>query len=183
MNHKTHVCPWWLIHTFDNPLRKLFQNGETMLRPWIESGQTAIDLGCGIGYFTIPIARLIGPQGKVYAVDLQQEMLQGLQRRAEKAGVAERIQTIQATPEDINLHTQADFILAFWMLHEVPDQLAFLKQIHGLLTAGSKLLLTEPKFHVSRKAFAKSVRWAEQAGLHHIQEVKISLSRAGLFSS
>ena len=79
-----HVCPWWLCFTFDNPLRRLIHNPDRLLRSWIAPGQTAIDIGCGMGYFTLPMARLVGNSGRVIAVDLQAQMLDRLQRRAER---------------------------------------------------------------------------------------------------
>jgi 2-polyprenyl-3-methyl-5-hydroxy-6-metoxy-1,4-benzoquinol methylase len=85
------VCPWWCCYTFDNPLRKLLHNPEAMLDPYIRSGSTAIDVGAGMGYFSIPLARLIGPAGHVTAIDIQAKMLEALDRRARRRGVSERI--------------------------------------------------------------------------------------------
>ena len=61
----SHVCPNWLIGAFDNPLRRLIQNPDRIVSGRVGPGQTAADIGCGIGYFTIPLARLVGSQGKV----------------------------------------------------------------------------------------------------------------------
>ncbi len=90
-NHSHCVCPWWLCATFDNPLRRLIHNPERILCELVRSGDTALDLGCGMGVFSIPLARLVGPSGKVICVDLQEQMLAGVRRRAERAGVAQRI--------------------------------------------------------------------------------------------
>ena len=76
------VCPWWLIRTLDNPLRRLFQNPEEILKDFVRTGDACLDVGCGIGYFTIPMAKLAGPSGNVTAVDLQPQMLAGVERRA-----------------------------------------------------------------------------------------------------
>ena len=48
-----HVCPWWLAYTFDNPLRRLVHNPEKMLQKFIKEGDTVVDIGCGMGYFSI----------------------------------------------------------------------------------------------------------------------------------
>ena len=53
-----------------------------------------LDVGCGMGLFSLAMAKLVGDQGQVIAVDLQQKMLDVLRRRAEKAGVADRIQLL-----------------------------------------------------------------------------------------
>ena len=84
------ICPWWLCPTFDNPLRRLIQDPDRILAGLVQPGETALDIGCGMGYFSIPLARLVGPEGKVICVDLQEQMLAGVRRRAERAGVADR---------------------------------------------------------------------------------------------
>ena len=61
------VCPWWLCFTFDNPLRKLLHNPEAILNPYIHPGNNVIDVGAGMGYFSIPLAKLVGPAGHVTA--------------------------------------------------------------------------------------------------------------------
>ena len=79
------VCPWWLCFTFDNPLRRLIHNPKRSCGSgWRR--QTAIDIGCGMGYFSLPMARLVGDTGRVIAVDLQDRML----HRAAAAGRAGR---------------------------------------------------------------------------------------------
>ena len=75
-----------------------------------------------MGYFSIPLAQLVGSQGKVICIDLQQQMLDGLRRRAEKAGVLDTIAMHRCEPTRLGLPEPVDFVLAFWMLHEVPDQ-------------------------------------------------------------
>ena len=70
-----HVCPWWLCYSFDNPLRRLIHNPQRILSPYIKQGMTVLDAGCGMGYFSIGMAKMVGDSGKVIAVDLQQKML------------------------------------------------------------------------------------------------------------
>ena len=86
-----HVCPWWGGYFIDNWLRRLFHDPDAILRPYVHPGMTVMDVGCGMGLFAIAMARLVGPTGKVIAVDLQQQMLDVLGKRALKAGVADRI--------------------------------------------------------------------------------------------
>ena len=77
-----HTCPWWLLFTFDNPLRRLIHDPEKILAPYVESGDAVLDVGCGMGYFSLGLAKLVGPEGKVIAADLQPQMLAGLKKRA-----------------------------------------------------------------------------------------------------
>ena len=75
-----------------------------------------------MGYFSIAMACLVGEEGKVISVDLQKRMLFELMKRAQKCGVSSRVQTVEAKEHDLNIKIQADFALAFWMIHEVPDR-------------------------------------------------------------
>jgi len=60
-------------------------------------GDRVVDIGCGMGYFTIPMAKLVQKKGKVIAVDMQFKMLSGLWKRANQAGVGEQIDLHQCT--------------------------------------------------------------------------------------
>ena len=82
-----HVCPWWSVpFTIDPPFRRLVHDPQKIVGPYVKPGMTVMDVGCGVGWFSIPMARMVGDQGKVIAVDLQPQMLDMLRRRAEKAG-------------------------------------------------------------------------------------------------
>lgn len=177
-----HVCPWWLAYTFDNPLRRIFHRPEEIFAPYLKEGMTAIDLGCGMGYFSIGMAKIVGESGKIIAVDLQQKMLDTLKKRAEKAGVANRITTFLCDKNNIGSHEGVDFALAFWMAHETPDELRFLKQIQAILKKSGKLLLAEPKGHVTFSEFKKTVSLAQESGFKLIDSPGISLSHAALLA-
>jgi ubiquinone/menaquinone biosynthesis C-methylase UbiE len=177
---KTHVCPWWLIHAFDNPLRRLIQKPERILQDIVRPGDACLDLGCGIGYFTIPLAGLVGPSGSVTAVDLQPEMLAGVKRRAEKAGLLSRIRLQQVGASGLPFEAAFDLALAFWMVHEVPDQGALLQQIRTALKPGGRFLLAEPKGQVRPAAFDRTVGLAMKTGLMRVKPLDIFFSRAVL---
>jgi ubiquinone/menaquinone biosynthesis C-methylase UbiE len=115
-----HVCPWWGGYFIDNPLRRLLHNPEKILGPYVKPGMTAMDIGCGMGFCSIAMARMVGNEGKVISVDLQQKMLDVLLKRARKAGVAERIETHRCEADSLGVDTAVDFVLAFMMVHEVP---------------------------------------------------------------
>ena len=86
-----HVCPWWVGYLLISPIRRWLQDPDKILSPYISEGMTVLDVGPGMGFFTIPAARMVGNSGRVIAVDLQEKMLKSLVKRAEKAGVAGRI--------------------------------------------------------------------------------------------
>jgi 2-polyprenyl-3-methyl-5-hydroxy-6-metoxy-1,4-benzoquinol methylase len=172
----TFVCPWWLIRSFDNPLRRLVQPPEPILKDLVRPGERCLDVGCGIGYFTIPMARLVGSAGTVVAVDLQTKMLEGVKRRASKHGLESRVVTRKATVSGLGVRGPFDFVLAFWMMHEVPDQQALLMELHGLLNVRGRFLIAEPKIHVNSVSFNRTVELAEKVGFDRVSEPKIFFS-------
>lgn len=172
------TCPWWFLFTFDNPFRKIYQDPFKILTPLLKNGDTAVDLGCGMGYFSIPMAELVGDRGKVISVDLQEQMLAGLRSRAEKAGLLERIKTHQCAQDQIGISEEVDFVLAFWMVHEVHNPQSFLKQIHVMLKDGGQLLIAEPYIHVSRNKFREIESQLSDAGFTILGSPAIGFSRS-----
>ena len=178
-----HVCPWWLGWILDNPIRRLIHNPEEILGGYIERGQMVLDIGCGSGTFTLALAKMVGENGKVIAVDVQEEMLQMVRKKAAKEGLQSRIITHKSGQNSIGIYDKVDFALAFYMVHEVPDVKAFLKEIALLLKPNGKLLIVEPKIHVSASSFKNTLEAAKLAGLKPISEPKIRFSRSMLFST
>jgi ubiquinone/menaquinone biosynthesis C-methylase UbiE len=174
------VCPWWLAWTFDNPLRKRFQDPERVLGSFVREGMTVADIGCGMGYFSLALARMVGPAGRVISVDLQEKMLASLLRRAARGGVADRITTVTAAPDDIRIDGPVDFVLAFWMIHEVKDVPRFFGQVAKVLRPGGQVLYAEPKMHVTQKRFDEILRHAEVAGFDRNAGPPVRLSRSAV---
>jgi ubiquinone/menaquinone biosynthesis C-methylase UbiE len=67
------ICPWWIGYILANPLRRLLQKPEEILRPYIKKGMNVLDIGCGMGFFSLPIARMVGDTGKVVCVDFKKK--------------------------------------------------------------------------------------------------------------
>jgi len=166
----------------DNPIRRLIHNPQKILGEYIEPGQTVLDVGCGSGTFSIAMAKMVGESGKVIAVDVQEEMLKIVREKAAQQGLESRIVTHKSDLDRIGISEMVDFALAFYMVHEVPNAEAFLKEIGSVLKPKGKLLIVEPMFHVSATAFEKTIEVARQAGLSPISEPKISFSRSKLLS-
>lgn len=176
------VCTWWHAYSFDNPIRKLVHSPRKVLGPYVEDGMTVMDVGCGMGHFSIGMAKLVGHSGKVVAVDLQQKMLDVMLKRARRAGVTERIIPHLCGADKIGVTNTVDFILAFWMVHEVPDQKDFFNQLSSLLAPGGKILMAEPRFHVNTEAADASIEIAETCGLRCIGKPGIRFSLTALFA-
>jgi ubiquinone/menaquinone biosynthesis C-methylase UbiE len=177
-NKKKYVCPWYMAYTFDNPIRKLVHNPNQILGAYIKKGMVVADIGCGMGYFSLAMAKLVGHKGKVYAIDLQQKMLDILKKRSQKQKLSKRISLHKCTQNKLDLNLKFNFILAFWMVHEVPDQDKLLKEIHTMLNPDGKLLISEPLFHVSKKAFNVTCQKAHQIGFKIIDHPKIFFNHA-----
>ena len=177
---KNRVCPAAHAGWLSTPLRGLIQNPQRILHGLVVDGDTAVDLGCGPGFFTLPLARMAGEAGTVIAVDLQQEMLDRLRLRAERAGLAQRVRLHRCTEDSLGLSAAADFALAFYMVHEVPRPDAFLEQVQGILRPGGRFLLVEPRGHVSSAAWQRSLGIAAEAGMRVVSEPRLLYSRAAL---
>lgn len=179
-----HVCPWWLAYTFDNPLRRFLHDPEKIFSPYLINGMTAVDLGCGMGFFSIGMARMVGDTGRVISVDIQQKMLDILQKRALKTGIGHRIHIHCAAPDNIGLTRYSgriDMALSFWMVHETPHIENFIAEIFTLVKPGGKYLLVEPRVHVSPAQFQYILAAAVQAGFHVLGHPRIALSHAVWF--
>jgi SAM-dependent methyltransferase len=129
---------------------------------------TVLEPGPGMGFFTLELAQLVGSGGRVVAVDVQPRMLEALKRRAARAGLLPRIDTRLAVGASLrveDLRGAVDFVLAFAVVHELPDERAFFEQVAKALKPGGRLLISEPRLHVKESRFEATLRAAEQAGL------------------
>lgn len=178
MHIEPHVCPMERAGHLDTWWRRLLQNPRRILAPHVSPAMTCLDIGCGPGFFTRELARLVGPQGRVIAVDLQRGMLDLLARTIRGTGIEERIQLHQCSADSLGVEVTADFALAFYVAHEMPDPGRFFAEVAERLSPGGRLLLTDPKFHVSAKEFARSRELAQAAGLRETRRPKIMLSHA-----
>jgi len=174
-----HTCPWWLCFTFDNPIRGLFQNPYKILKGYVKPDDTVLDIGPGMGYFTFPLSEMAGTKGKVIALDIQEGML----KRLEKKVTTRKIDNIKVKLYDgkkFDLKEKFNFILLFWMYHEVNNKPEFIKQIESVMENGARLLIAEPKIHVDKRRFDASIKLLTDAGFIITEQPQVSLSRSVL---
>jgi len=177
------VCPWWLGYWLASPLRRFVYQPSTILAPHVRMGMTVLEPGPGMGFFTIELARLVGPSGRVVAVDVQSKMLDGLRRRLSKAGLAGRVDIRLALPDSMgvtDLGGMVDFVFAFAVVHELPSADSFFREAHRVLKPDGHLLLGEPPGHVSKALFEAERAAAARAGLATVQNPVIRRTRAAL---
>ena len=180
--HK-HVCPWWLGYFLINPLRRRLQDPTKLLAPYIAEGKTTMDVGSAMGFFSLPMANMVGNTGKVVCIDLQEKMIKTLLKRAAKAGLSDRIEARLCSEDSLgidDMEGKIDFALAFAMVHEVPDKERLLSEIYRSLKAGGHFLLAEPSGHVSDKSFKDTVAIAQRQGFDVVQYPEIKRSRSVL---
>jgi SAM-dependent methyltransferase len=162
------VCPWWIGFFLASPLRKLVNNPLPILAPYVHDGMTVLEPGPGMGFFTLEMARLVGPGGRIVSVDIQPRMLESLRKRAGRKGVLDRLDLRLAHETDMgigDLKGKVDFVLAFAVVHEMPDNKAFFRQASAALRTGGQLLFAEPANHIEKSEFATSIENAKGAGL------------------
>jgi ubiquinone/menaquinone biosynthesis C-methylase UbiE len=175
-----HVCPWWHAFAFDNQLRRLFLKPERIFSPHVDPGMTVLDAGCGMGFNAIALARMVGPEGRVIAVDLQPKMLDVLGARARRARVLDRIDARRCEADSLDVTEKVDFAVAFWVVHEAPDIPRFLAEIGFCLKPTAKFMIAEPKAHVSADDFGDTLAAADRVGMRLHSQPRIRFSRAAV---
>jgi SAM-dependent methyltransferase len=179
--HKPRLCPWWVGYLLILPTRRRTQNPVRILGPYVREGMTVLEVGPGMGYFSLPLARLVGQTGKVICVDVQKRMLRKLERRAIRAGLMDRIVPVHAAEDSLRIdgyEGRVDFALAFSVVHEAPDQAGLMAQIHRALKPGGLLLFSEPGGHISQAEFDDSVEIAKAAGFTVKASVDVKRARS-----
>jgi ubiquinone/menaquinone biosynthesis C-methylase UbiE len=178
VTHANRVCPVERSGSLDSSFRSLLQNPHRILEPYVKPGDKVLDFGCGPGFFTLEIAKLTGSSGHVYAADLQQGMLDIVRNKIETAGFRDRIQLHKCDESSINLSHTVDLIFAFYMIHELPDQLMTFREFMTILRPGGKIFIIEPDFHVTRSDFDNMLIRLQSAGFRISERPKVFLSRA-----
>lgn len=161
------VCPHWVGYLLASPIRRLIHKPERILEPFVSEGMTTLDVGPGMGFFSFPLAKMVGPKGTVVCVDVQEKMVQSLQKRVDATDFADRIVARVCGPTSLNLDDfvgQIDFALAFAVVHEMPDIPAFFAGIRKALKPNGQCLIAEPKGHVPECDFDATLVAAGEKG-------------------
>lgn len=180
------VCPWWLGYFIAGPWRRLWHDPRKTLGPYLAEGMMVLEPGPGMGFFTLDIARLVGPTGRVVGVDIQPRMLDVLRRRAQKAALLDRIDARLARPDGMgieDLEGRVDFVLAFAVVHELPDAGRFFAEARRATKAAGRLLLSEPRMHVSEAAFDATLKLTQGSGFEVRDRPSIPMTRSALLAA
>ena len=180
--HEAHVCPVELAGSLDNRLRRWLQDPHKILKPYVKKGMMVLDVGCGPGFFSIEIAKLLNGSGQVIAADMQEGMLEIIRQKVKGTTLEQMISLQLCRTDSINITDKVDLILAFYMVHEVPDKDRLFKEFKSVLKPDGKILIVEPKFHVTKKAFGKMLDITKNIGFRIIEQPKVIISRAVVLS-
>ena len=167
------VCPWWLGYLLVSPLRKLLQKPEKVIEPYVREGMTVVEIGPGMGFFTLELARKVTAAGRVIAIDIQPQMLERLEQRAKAAGLQDRIETRLARSDSMGMADLAqavDFVFAYAVVHELPDDRAFFQEAFTVLKPGATLFIAEPGHHVSLDKFNRELQTARAEGFEIVEQ-------------
>ena len=162
--------------------RRWIHNPEKILGRQIREGMTVLEFGCGPGYFTPEIARMVGSTGKVIAVDVQEEMLQLLRDRIHGLDVEKRITPHKSGLTSIGVTEKADYAIAFLVMHEVPDKRKTLEEIRSLLKPNGRLYIMEMITHPPKSNYEETVRIAKDVGFVEAEKPRFILNRGIIFS-
>lgn len=176
----TSVCPVEIAGGLDNSIRRFLQNPQKILKDYITEDMTVLDLGCGPGFFSVEIAKMLSNPGKVIAADLQEGMLKKVENKIAGTELESKIRIHKCEQDKVGITEKVDFILAFYMIHEVPDKEKLFAELHSVLKPEGKFYIIEPNFHVSKNSFYSMIDKLETAGFEITDEPKLFLSRAVL---
>jgi ubiquinone/menaquinone biosynthesis C-methylase UbiE len=168
--------------SLDNRIRRWFQNPGKLLRPYVQEGMIVLDMGCGPGFFTLDLARMVGAAGHVIAADLQEGMLDKVRARIAGTVLEDRVTLHLCNTDGIGLRQKVDFALLFYVAHEVPNQDRLFSELVTILRPGGAVLVVEPPFHVSKQAFEETLRSASGAGLTDLARPRMFPNKAAVLN-
>ncbi|SCD19611.1 methyltransferase type 11 [Proteiniphilum saccharofermentans] len=176
--NNTHLHPLENASALESRFRRLLQNPRRILKKYIRQGMTVLDLGCGPGFFTLEIAKLVGEEGKVIAVDVQEGMLEILKQKLKGSELKERIQILKNEPQSLGFSEKVDFILAFYSFHEMKHIDHIIQALKEVMKPNTEILISEQKMHVSKDVFKSIVIRMINNGFVVCRRPKIFFSRS-----
>ncbi|HZW57860.1 MAG TPA: class I SAM-dependent methyltransferase [Nitrososphaerales archaeon] len=131
----------------ENPIRRLFQPHQKLVSKYISAGNVVADLGCGPGYFTLPIAKVVGDSGRVYAVDFDPRAIERVKNKAAKYGYGSVIEAHVSSASDVDFiaRDSVDLVFANGLLCCMKDHVGAVRQIARILKPEGRAYLSITK--------------------------------------
>ena len=128
------------------PVRKLIEPPKKILS-WmdVKPGMNVADIGCGPGYLTIPLAEMVGPQGKVYAIEIDEAASRYLREKAERLGLSNvEVRVLDASFMEDVPNNSVDLAVMLHSLHHFNNMTDALKEAYRIIKPGGKLAIIDP---------------------------------------
>jgi len=172
------ICPVEKASSLDTRIRRWLQNPKKVLKSYIKEEMTVLDFGCGPGFFSVDMAHMVGESGRVIAADLQEGMLHKVRDKIKGTEIENHITLHKCEENKIGISENIDFVLAFYIIHEVNNKEEIFTDIETILKPGGQVLIVEPPFHVSKREFEETIDKAKAAGLTEVDRPKLLFNKA-----
>ena len=179
MKQTENICPVEKAGMLDSSFRRIIQNPRKIIKPFVKEGMIVMDLGCGPGYFTVEMAKIIQNTGKVFAIDAQAEMLELAAAKIKGTQYQDTVQLHKAETETLNFSGKVDFIFAFYVVHEINRDNLF-SELKSILKPDGKILIVEPNFHISKKMYNEMLHTLKKEGFEILSKPRMFFSKAVL---
>lgn len=157
--------PHQLAFLLDHPVRRLYRSpGETLGLYGFAGGMQVLDLGCGTGTFTAEMARMVGADGVVHAVDIQAAMLRRTEKCVAQAGMSERVRLHHSGAYNLPLpDASIDLAVLIALLGETPDPVRVLHEVHRVLRPGGRIAISDELFFAAYVPASAVIAWLAEA--------------------
>lgn len=131
-------------HKLDSEQRKkILPPEQTLISLGLQEGDIMADIGCGIGYFSIPASKIVGKNGKIFAMDISSEMLDDIEMKINKNNIL-NIETVLTDENDLKIEDKkVTFAFISLVLHEANNKENFLAEINRIISPKGKIAIVE----------------------------------------
>jgi SAM-dependent methyltransferase len=131
-------------HVFDDPARDAWQKPHEVIQALgLQADARIADLGAGTGYFAARLANML-PQGRVYAVDIEPDMVRYLEARAKREGLG-NVVAVKGEPDEPRLPEKVDLVLLVNVYHHISDRASYFRRLRDSLRAGGRVAIVDFK--------------------------------------
>jgi ubiquinone/menaquinone biosynthesis C-methylase UbiE len=155
LNHKTFYG--------DETERRKWQNPDSILADiGLRPGLTFVDVGCGDGFFTLPAARIVGKEGKVYALDFDAEAISSLKEKAARSNLTNVETRVGAAEDNVFCDSCADVVFFGIVLHDFDDPAKVLKNAARMIKPSGRLVDLDWKKQPMNFGPPENIRFSEE---------------------